>query len=137
MSAITEAATVEQSRLPDQIADMIHVGWGFVPTILVVASSPDVMVGAGDVTTARITFVDAGIYLVTVLLQQGIEFLELAGIGRMNRDVEAIGRLHRHHDAIAIGINGLVRAVSRADALCLARCRRDRVESRAATIIVT
>ena len=116
VSAITEAATVVQSRLPDQIADMIHVGGGFIPTILVVASSPDVMVGAGDVTTARITFVDAGIYFVAVLLQQGIEFLELAGLGRMNRDVEAIGSLHRHHDAIAIGIDGLVRTAVRAEA---------------------
>jgi hypothetical protein len=47
------------------------------------------------VTTAHITFVDAGIYFVAVLLQQ----VELAGIGRMDHDVEAIGRLHRHSTA--------------------------------------
>jgi len=109
MSAIAEAATIIEASLPDQIADMVHVGGRFVPTVLIVASGADVMVGARDVTAARKTFVDAGVDLVAAFLQQGIELQELAGVGGMHRDVEAIRCLRRHHHAVAIGIDGAVR----------------------------
>src|SRR5215475_7689716 len=69
---------------------MVHVARRFIPTGLIIASGADVMVGAGDVTAARIAFVDAGIDLVAVLLQQRIELEKLAGERRVHRDVEAI-----------------------------------------------
>src|SRR5262245_54505310 len=115
---------------------MVHVARRFIPTGLIIASGADVMVGAGDVTAARIAFVYAGIDLVAVLLQQRIELEKLAGERRVHRDVEAICCLHRHHHAVAIGIDGAIRTTP-AQALCLARCRRGQVKSRAAAIIVT
>ena len=136
MSAITIAAAIIETSLPDQLANMVHVGGRLIPTGLIVASGADVMVGAGDVTATRIAFVDAGVDLIAAFLQQGIELQELAGVGRMYRDFEAIGSLHRHHHAVAIGIDGVMRGTP-AQAWCLARCGRDRVKSRAAAIIVT
>ena len=105
MTAITKAATIVETSLPDQIANVVHVGGRSIPTVLIIASGADVMVGARDVTAARKAFVDAGVDLIAVFLQQGIEPLELAGVGWIHRDVEAIGCLHRHHYAIAIGID--------------------------------
>src|SRR5262245_30360321 len=136
MSAITKAATIIETSLPDQIANMVHIGGRFIPTGLIVASGADVMVGAGDVTAARIAVVDAGVDLVAAFLQQGIDLQELAGVGRVHRDFEPIGCLHRHHYAVAVGIDGAMRDTP-AQAWCIARCARDRVKSRAAAIIVT
>ena len=52
---------------------------------------------------------DVGWHFVATLFQQREELLKLAGVGRMHRDVEAIGCLHRHHQAVAIGIDYAVR----------------------------
>ena len=52
---------------------------------------------------------DVGWHFVATLFQQREELLKLAGVGRMHHDVEAIGRLHLHHQAVAIGIDGVVR----------------------------
>src|SRR4030095_12702758 len=104
MSAITKAAAIVETSLPDQIANMVHVGGRLIPTGLIIASGADVMGGAGNVTTARIAFVYARVDLVAAFLQQGIEPQELAGVGRVHRNVEAIGGLYRHHHAVAIGI---------------------------------
>jgi hypothetical protein len=50
MSTIAKAATIVETSLPDQVANMVHVGERFIPTGLIIASGADVMVGAGDVT---------------------------------------------------------------------------------------
>jgi len=50
MSTIAKAATIVEISLPDQVGNMVHVGRRFVPTVLIIASGADVMVGAGDVT---------------------------------------------------------------------------------------
>jgi hypothetical protein len=50
MSTIAKAATIVETSLPDQVANMVHVGGRFIPTGLIIASGADVMVGAGDVT---------------------------------------------------------------------------------------
>src|SRR5262245_7442339 len=134
MSAITKAATIVEPGLPDQIANMVHIGGRFIPTGLIIASGADVMVGSGDVTAARLAFVYAGVDLVAAFLQQGIELQEFAGVGGVHRDFEAIGCLHRHHYAVAVGIDSAMRGTQ---AWCLARCARDRVKDRAAAIIVT
>src|SRR5262245_61904364 len=136
MSAITKTAAVVETSLPDQIANMVHIPGRLIPTGLIVASGADVMVGAGDVTAARIALVDAGVDPIAALFQQSIELQELAGVGRMHRDVEAIGCLHRHHYAVAIGIDGAMRGAS-AQARCLVRCRGGHAKSRATAIIVT
>ena len=109
MSAITKAAAIVETSLPDQIANVVHIGGRSIPTVLIVASGADVMVGARDVTAARKAFVDAGVDLVAVFLQQGIELLELTGVGRIHRDVETIGCLHPHHHAVAIAIDDVAR----------------------------
>ena len=64
MTAITKAATIVETSLPDQIANVVHVGGRSIPTVLIIASGADVMVGAKDVTAARKAFVDAGVDLI-------------------------------------------------------------------------
>jgi hypothetical protein len=76
-----------------------------------------------------------GRHLVAALFQKREELLKLAGVGGMHRDFEPIGCLHRHHQAVAIGIDCMVRFTFGC-ALGI-RCERGRAKSRTAAIVVT
>ena len=93
--------------------DVVHVVdelRAAVPARLNIAGRTDVVVGAWDMRAARcLALGDVGWHLVASLFQKHEELLKLAGVGRMHRYVEAIGCLHRHQHAVAIGIDDVVR----------------------------
>jgi len=110
MAAVLEGATVVQASLFDDVVHLVHERGTPIPTCLNVAGSTDVVVGPGDTRAAGCpTLGDVSWHPVATLFQQREEFQKFAGVRRMHRDVEAISRLHLHHQAVAIGINCVVR----------------------------
>ena len=110
MTAVAERAAVVQASLFDDVVHVVDELGPAIPTRLNIAGGTDVVVGARDMRAVRRpTLGYISRHLVATLFQQREELLKLAGVGRMHRDVEAIGRLHRHHQAVAIGIDGVVR----------------------------
>ena len=110
MTAVVERAAIEQASLFDDVVHVVDELRPAIPTRLNIAGGTDVVVGARDMRAVRCPALgDVGRHFVAMLFQQREELLELAGVGRMHRDVEAIGCLHRHHQAVAIGIDGVAR----------------------------
>jgi len=110
MTAVAERAAVEQASLHDDVVHVVDELGPAIPTRLNIAGGTDVVVGARNMRAVRCPALgDVGRHLVATLFQQREELLKLAGVGRMHRDIEAIGCLHRHHYAVAIGIDDMVR----------------------------
>ena len=110
MTAVAERAAVVQASLFDDVVHVVDEFGPAIPTRLNIAGGTDVVVGARDMRAVRCPALGyVSRYLVATLFQQREELLKLAGVGRMHRDVEAIGCLHRHHQAVAIGIDNAVR----------------------------
>ena len=110
MTAVAERAAAVQASLSDDVVHMVDEPGTAIPTCLNITGCTDVMVGARDMRAPRCpTPGDVGRHFIAMLFKQREEFQKLAGIGRMHSDVEAIGCLHRHQHAVAIGINGAVR----------------------------
>ena len=110
MAAVAERTAVVQASLFDDVVHVVDELGPAIPTRLNIAGGTDVVVGARDMSAVRCPALgDVGWHLVATLLQQGEELLKLAGVGRMHRDVEAIGYFHAHHQAVAIGIDGVTR----------------------------
>ncbi len=110
MTAVAERAAVVQASLFDDVVHVVDEFGPAIPTRLNIAGGTDVVVGARDMRAVRCPALGyVSRYLVATLFQQREELLKLAGVGRMDRDVEAIGCLHRHHQAVAIGIDYAVR----------------------------
>ena len=110
MTAIAERAAAVQASLFDDVVHVIDERGPAIPARLNIAGRTDVVVGARDMRAARCPALgDVGWHFVATLFQKREELLKLAGVGRMHRDVEAIGCLHRHQHAVAIGIDDVVR----------------------------
>ena len=136
MTAVAERAAVVQASLFDDVVHVVDEFGPAIPTRLNIAGGTDVVVGARDMRAVRRpAFGYVSRYLVATLFQQREELLKLAGVGWMHRDVEAIGCLHRHHQAVAIGIDYAVRFTL--GCAFVIRCGRGRAKSRTAAIIVT
>jgi len=107
MAAVVEGAAVVQASLLHDVAHVVHEPRPAIPTRLNIAGRTDVVVGARDMRAPRCPAPgDVGRHLIATVFQQREEFEKLAGVGRMDSDVEPIGRLHRHHYGVAVGIDG-------------------------------
>ena len=105
MATVVEGAAVVQAGLFDNVAHVVHELRSTIPTRLNIAGRTDVMVRARDMRPARCPALgDVSRHFIATVVQEREKFLELAGVGWMHGDVEAIRCLHRHHRAVAIGI---------------------------------
>jgi len=121
MTAVVEGAAVVQASLFDDVAHVVHELGPAIPTRLNIAGRTDVVVGARDPRAPRRPALDdVGRHLIATVFQECEEFLKLTSVGRMHSNVEAIGCLHRHHHAVAIGIDYSRRCVP---VFCIGACR--------------
>ena len=110
MTAVAERTAVVKASFFDDVVHVIDELGPAIPTRLNVTGGTDVVVGTRDMRAVRRPALGhVGRHLVAALFQKREELLKLAGVGGMRRDFEPIGCLHRHHQAVAIGIDCMVR----------------------------
>ena len=110
MTAVMEGAAAVQASLFDDVVHVVDERGPAIPAGLNIAGCTDVVVRARDMRAPRCPAPgDVGRYVIPMLFHQREEFQKFAGVGRMHSDVEAIGSLHRHQHAIAIGIDDAAR----------------------------
>jgi len=110
MTAVAERAAAVEASLFDDVVHVVDERGPAIPTRLNIASCTDVVVRARDMRAPRCpTPGDVGGHFIAALFQQREELQKLGGVGRMHSDFEAIGCLHRHQHAVAIGVDDAVR----------------------------
>src|SRR5215510_7116058 len=124
MTTVAEGTAVVQAGLFDDVAHVVDELGPAIPSRLNITGGTDVVVGPRDMRAPRCPAPgDVGRHFIATLSQQREEFQKLAGVGWMHGDGEAIGCLHRHHRAVAVGIDDAVGfTLCRAYALARAWC---------------
>src|SRR4029079_2475253 len=106
MTAVAERTAVVKASFFDDVVHVIDELGPAIPTRLNVTGGADVVVRTRDMRAVRRPALGhVGRHLVATLFQQREELLKLVGVSWMHRNVEAIGRLHPHHQAVALGID--------------------------------